>query len=66
MGCGCGKRKAAAQPRRYTPSEGTTQAFALIKRDGTVERFGSRLEADAANARAGYTGVVRQNSGAAT
>lgn len=65
MGCGCGKRREAAQPRRYvqtTTSGDATQAFSLILRDGSVQSFGSRLEADAANARAGYTGTVRQNS----
>jgi len=65
MGCGCGKRREAAQARRYPPTvttEGATQAFSLILRDGSVQSFGSRLEADAANARAGYTGTVRQNS----
>lgn len=65
MGNCCGKnRAAAAQPRRVqiAPTDGTaTQAFSLILGDGTTEKFGSRLEADAANARAGYTGIVRQN-----
>ena len=68
MGCNCNKRTAAAQPRRYdttAKASGTTgsatQAFSLILRDGTTQTFGSRLEADAANARAGYTGIVRQN-----
>lgn len=64
MGCNCNKRKAAAQPRRYN-TDGTsgsaTQTFSLVFKDGRKESFGSRLEADAANARAGYTGVVRQN-----
>lgn len=61
MGCNCRKKSGAAQPRRIV-AQGTTDrmVFALVKRDGTEERYGSRLEADAANARAGYTGVVRQ------
>lgn len=63
--CNCGKNRQAAQPRRYAPSnvQGTaTQSFSLTLRDGTTTGYGSRLEADAANARAGYTGIVRQNS----
>lgn len=71
MGCTpCAKRRAAAQARRYDPAStstrrtGTTDllVFSLILRDGSEERFGSRLEADAANARVGYTGTVRQRS----
>jgi hypothetical protein len=59
MACNCGKnRQQAAQPRRAVAS-GSTQQFALVKRDGSKEEFGSRLEADAANVRAGYTGVVK-------
>jgi hypothetical protein len=58
MACNCGKnRQQAAQPRRA--SSGGTQQFALVKRDGSKEEFGSRLEADAANVRSGYTGVVK-------
>lgn len=68
MACNCGKRRAQAQARRYTPNSSTTVrsgksdglVFSLILRDGTEQRFGSRLEADAANARAGYTGIVKQ------
>lgn len=55
MGCGC--NKGTSGPRRYSGSE--KQEFSLVLRDGTVQRFGSRLEADAANARAGYTGIVK-------
>lgn len=55
MGCGCNKGTTGA--RRY---DGTAkQEFSLVLRDGTVQRYGSRLEADAANARAGYTGIVK-------
>lgn len=56
MSC-CGKRKAAQQPRTYTTTN--TQKFSLILRDGSRTTYGSRLEADAANARAGYTGIVK-------
>ena len=64
MCCGRTNRQAPAGPRKASGTSGTaTQAFSLILKDGTKESFGSRLEADAANARAGYTGIVRQNSG---
>jgi hypothetical protein len=53
--CNCGKKR-AAQPRTYGP---ITQSFSLVKRDGTTQSFGSRLEADAENARLGYTGIVK-------
>lgn len=67
MACGCDKARKARAARRYAGTEGSqgtaTQTFSLVLRDGSSESFGSRLEADAANARAGYTGTVRQNSG---
>ena len=65
MACGgCQNRREAAQARRNTSGNGSssstiTQSFALVDRNGSREVFGSRLEADAANARAGYTGVVK-------
>lgn len=55
--CNCRKNQ-TAQARTYSTS-GTTQTFALVDRDGTKTEFGSRLEADAANARSGYTGIVK-------
>lgn len=59
MGCNCGqKRQTATQPRRLGTG-GSTQSFALVKSNGTTQTFGSRLEADAENARSGYTGVVK-------
>jgi hypothetical protein len=61
--CNCGKNKAAAQPRRVGSSAGSTQSFSLVNRDGSRQQFGSRLEADAANARAGYTGIVKPVGG---
>ena len=71
MGCNCRNRAQTARARTYLPTSGdgaagrggvdATQVFSLILRDGTEQRFGSRLEADAANARAGYSGIVRQN-----
>lgn len=65
MGNCCGKNRAAAQTRRYAQATGSNgkaeQAFTLLFRDGRTQHFGSRLEADAENARQGYTGIVRQN-----
>lgn len=67
--CNCNKARAAARPRAYSSTAATgasgtaTQSFSLIIDGKTTESFGSRLEADAANARAGYRGVVRQNNG---
>lgn len=67
MGCNCGKHRQAARPRTYggggtSGTSGTaSQAFSLILPGKEPQGFGSRLEADAANARAGYIGVVRQN-----
>lgn len=58
MGCNCGKKSSPAQPRTYTPGT-STQSFALVSRDGQTRTFGSRLEADAENARQGYTGIVK-------
>ena len=57
MACNCGKKSTAAQPRRFGRTD--TQSFALTKPDGSKTTYGSRLEADAANARAGYTGIVK-------
>lgn len=64
MGCTpCAKRAAARRTRSYVPT-GTTgtsdgMVYTLALRDGSTQRFGSRLEADAENARQGYTGVVK-------
>lgn len=68
MAC-CGKnRQAAARPRPYGGNENTqgstgvaTQTFSLIIEGQEPQGFGSRLEADAENARSGYVGIVRQN-----
>lgn len=58
MGCNC-RKSGANQPRRTgSTSSGTTQSFALITNGSKVE-YGSKLEADAANARQGYTGIVK-------
>lgn len=62
MGCNCGKNRAtAAQPRTFVG--GSTTKYALIERDGSRTEYGSRLEADAANARSGYTGIVKPVGG---
>lgn len=55
--CNCRKNKTAAQPRTFSGSTGSTHS--LVLQDGTTQSFGSRLEADAANARAGYRGIVK-------
>jgi len=47
MACGCNKRKTA-----------TSQTFALKMPDGTASEHGSRLEAEATNARKGGGGKV--------
>lgn len=57
--CNCRKGRNPAQPRRLATGSTSTQSFSLVSRDGTTQKFGSRLEADAANARAGYTGIVK-------
>lgn len=58
MGCNCGKNRAsAAQPRTLVSTSSTK--YSLVERDGSKTEFGSRLEADAANARSGYTGIVK-------
>lgn len=59
MGCNCGKNRTANQARRSTSTtSGATQSFALVTNGSKVE-YGSKLEADAANARQGYTGIVK-------
>lgn len=62
MACNCGKnRTSAAQPRTYVG--GSTTKYRLVERDGSTTEYGSRLEADAANARSGYTGIVKPVGG---
>jgi hypothetical protein len=57
MGCTpCSAKKAGAQQPRVYQGQ---QSFTLTMPDGSATTFGSQLEANAANARAGYTGVVR-------
>lgn len=60
--CNCNKGKRAAQPRRVSGSGGT-QAFSLLVPGQAAQQFGSRLEADAENARLGYRGIVKPVSG---
>lgn len=67
MSCGCRKprrgRAPAPQsgPKVAPPPQqrSQNQQFVLTTRTGSTLRFGSRLEADAANARQGWTGTVR-------
>lgn len=49
MGCGCNKGKV----------KGAKQTFALRMPDGSTSEHGSRLEAEAANARKGGGGKVK-------
>lgn len=61
-GCGgCAARRRAQQARRVEqPSASKAeQQFALVKRGGDTVTYGSKLEAEAENARAGYTGIVK-------
>lgn len=62
--CNCGKNR-AAQPRRVGATTQSVQQFSLVGRDGRTQQFGSRLEADAENARSGYTGIVKPVGGTA-
>lgn len=70
MACNCGrnKRKRVAATNKPKPGtnqdqqqaqQGKTQAFQLITQQGRVVRFGSKLEAEAANIRQGGSGTVR-------
>ncbi len=60
--CNCGKNKRAAtsdRPQRpMTAGAARQQQYKLVI-GGVSRTFGSRLEADAANARAGNRGLVR-------
>lgn len=58
MGCNCGKKKPKPQPQPATPASARTATFALQTTTG-VQRFGSRLEAEAARVRQGGSGVIR-------
>lgn len=63
MACNCGggraaRRRVVDQSGRPAPSDSTV--YSVQYSDGSTETFGSRLEADAANARSGYRGVVRR------
>lgn len=64
MACNCGGRKPprpAPKPRPKGAAAGSnsTQSFTLVDRAGGELTFGSRLEAEAANARSGFRGIVR-------
>lgn len=58
--CGKSRRPSAARPRTLEGERIAHLPYSLISRDGSTQSFGSRLEADAENARQGYTGRVRQ------
>lgn len=63
MGCNCKgsrpsrPRQAPSKPRKSGSKE--TQTFELTDQYGRTQTFGSRLEAKAANARAGGRGTIR-------
>lgn len=63
MGCSCRKpkRPAGQKPadtKDQEKAKGKTQSFSLRTRSGNVLTYGSKLEAEAANARQGGTGTV--------
>lgn len=51
--------KSPAQKTREAQAAKRASGYSLIMPSGRVQRFGSRLEADAANAREGRRGKVR-------
>lgn len=59
MGCSCSGGGAQIRVPDQPVSDQGTMSFVLMQPDGTQETYGSRLEADAANARQGFSGVVR-------
>lgn len=71
MPCNC-QKSSAARRRPFTIQNppktdtsvpkptNTTQAFALVKPDGSSTTYSSKLEADAAWVRSGYVGRVQQ------
>lgn len=56
--CNCNKNRSAASARR-APQPTSGGKFVLVTREGENMQYGSQLEADAANARNGYTGIVK-------
>lgn len=66
MACSCRKPKkpTATKPAPKpadTQNASKTQSFTLTTQGGRTLSFGSKLEADAANARSGYTGRVSRS-----
>lgn len=61
MGCNCNKPKPrpAAKPRPRPKADGAVSSWNLVT-GGTVQTFGSRLEAEAERVRQGRRGVVSQ------
>lgn len=58
MGCNCGKSKVRAGARGLTASGARTPRFTVRQPDGRTSRHVTKLEAEAANARAGGKGTV--------
>lgn len=59
MGCSCGKKKRKPVPTSTSQPPSPTASYELIYDTGRVQTYGSKLEADAANALIGYTGTVK-------
>lgn len=56
MACNCGKRKGGTK----STGKGTKKVEEFVlQTGGSTQTFGSRLEAQAANQRAGGTGTIR-------
>lgn len=59
MGCNCGKkRNSKTGGTRRATGTGPRKRYALVLPAGRRVEFGSRLEAEAANARAGNVGKI--------
>lgn len=58
MGCNCGKKRAAAQPRLLSTASQPAQRYVLTAPDGTETVHLTRQEADLANKQIDYTGSV--------
>lgn len=59
MGCSCGKKRKRQNQASTSQTASPTASYELIYDTGRVQTFGSKLEADAANALTGYTGTVK-------
>lgn len=60
MGCNCGKKRAAAQPRLLSTAVQPAQRYVLTAPDGTETTHITRQEADKANKAIDYSGSVKK------